>query len=61
VITMTMRAMLTAPLSEDAHGNDALRSAAAFLAGFRSPDTRESYQRDLACWLDFCATTQLHP
>jgi Phage integrase, N-terminal SAM-like domain len=26
-----------------------------------SPDTRKGYQRDLHCWLEFCAANRLHP
>ncbi len=33
----------------------------AFLAGFRSAQTRRSYRRDLNCWLAFCAAHRLHP
>lgn len=40
---------------------DAVRSAAAFIAGFRSADTGKGYRRDLQCWLEFCAARQLHP
>ena len=35
--------------------------AEAFIAGFRSPDTRRAYRRDLTCWLDYCADHDLHP
>lgn len=35
--------------------------AEAFIAGFRSPDTRRAYRRDLSCWLDYCADHDLHP
>lgn len=45
----------------DEHWQDALGAAAAFLAGFRSADTRKGYQRDLTCWLEFCAAHDLHP
>jgi integrase/recombinase XerC len=31
------------------------------LTGFRSPDTRKSYRRDLRCRLEFCAAHSLHP
>jgi site-specific recombinase XerD len=58
---MTTHPPLTATLTSDEHWNDAARSAAAFLAGFGSPDTRKSYRRDLHCWLEFCAANQLHP
>jgi site-specific recombinase XerD len=40
---------------------DASGWAAAFLAGFKSSETRRSYRRDLDCWFAFCATHQLHP
>jgi site-specific recombinase XerD len=58
---MTMHPTPTAMPTDDEHWNDAARSAAAFVAGFRSPDTRKSYRRYLACWLEFCAANQLHP
>lgn len=35
--------------------------AGAFIAGFRSADTRRGYQADLRCWFEFCARLQLHP
>ncbi len=37
--------------------SDATRWADAFLAGFKSPQTRRSYRRDLDCWLVSCAST----
>ena len=35
--------------------------AEAFIAGFRSPDTRSAYRRDLHCWLNFCVDQGVHP
>ena len=58
---MATSTTLTTTPTGDGHWNDALRAAAAFLAGFRSADTRKGYRRDLSCWLEFCATHQLHP
>jgi hypothetical protein len=40
---------------------DAVQWAGAFVASFRSPDTRKAYQRDLSCWFTSCATHDLHP
>lgn len=40
---------------------EAARWAGAFLAGFRSAQTRRSYRRDLICWFVFCATHGVHP
>jgi len=40
---------------------DARRWAAAFLAGFKSLETRRSYRRDLECWFLFCASHSLDP
>jgi hypothetical protein len=36
--------------------DDAIGWAAAFLAGFKSTQTRRSYRRDLDCWFTFCAS-----
>jgi hypothetical protein len=35
--------------------------AGAFLAGFKSPQARRSYRRDLDCRVAFCTAYQLHP
>lgn len=40
---------------------EAMQLAGAFVAGFRSDQTRRSYRRDLECWFTFCATHSLHP
>ncbi len=40
---------------------DAVRWAGAFIAGFKSLQTRRSYRRDLDCWFAFCAAHRLHP
>jgi site-specific recombinase XerD len=37
------------------------RWAGAFLAGFKSIETRRAYRRDLECWFAFCTAHQLHP
>ena len=58
---MSTSTTLPATSSGDGHWDDALRAAGAFLAGFRSADTRKGYRRDLSCWLEFCAAHQLHP
>jgi site-specific recombinase XerC len=61
-INMATSAILTtAATSGGKEWYEAVRLAAAFLAGFRSPDTRKGYQRDLHCWLEFCAANRLHP
>ena len=41
--------------------DDAIGWAGAFLAGFKSTQTRRSYRRDLDCWFTFCASHALHP
>lgn len=41
--------------------SEATRWAGAFLAGFKSTQTRRAYRRDLHCWFTFCTTHQLHP
>lgn len=46
---------------EDTRWREAMRRAGAFLASFKSPETRRGYQRDLHCWFAFCATHDLHP
>lgn len=51
---MSTSTLLTALPDCDAW-RDALDAAAAFLAGFRLPDTRKGYRRDLSCWLHYCA------
>jgi hypothetical protein len=51
----------TTSLLDSRDPDDAVHLAAAFLAGFRSPDTRKSYRRDLRCWLEFCAAHSRHP
>lgn len=59
--TKTTSTTLTTTSAGDGDWDEALRAAAAFLAGFRSADTRKGYRRDLSCWLEFCATNELHP
>jgi site-specific recombinase XerC len=58
---MTTSTQLIATLPDDEAWREALQAAAAFLAGFRSPDTRKGYRRDLTCWLQFCAGQAVHP
>jgi len=58
---MTTSTLLTTTLPDDKAWREALQAAAAFLAGFRSADTRKGYRRDLTCWLQFCAAQRLHP
>jgi hypothetical protein len=41
--------------------DDVLQWAGAFLAGFKSVQTRRSYRRDLDCWFAFCRAPRLHP
>jgi site-specific recombinase XerD len=57
---MSTSTLLTALPDCDAW-RDALDAVAAFLAGFRSPDTRKGYRRDLSCWLHYCAAQGIHP
>ena len=40
---------------------DPTNCAEAFIAGFRSPDTRRAYRRDLQCWLGLCMDHGVHP
>lgn len=40
---------------------EAMQWAGAFVAGFKSDQTRRSYRRDLECWFGFCAIHSLHP
>jgi hypothetical protein len=40
---------------------DAVSWAGAFLAGFKSPQTRRSYRRDLDRWFALCAAHGVHP
>lgn len=58
---MSTSTTMTTPSAGDGDWNEALRAAAAFIAGFRSPGTRKGYRRDLACWLEFCAAHDVHP
>ncbi len=46
---------------EDPGWREAVQWAGAFIAGFRSEQTRRSYRRDLECWFAFCAVHGLHP
>jgi hypothetical protein len=41
--------------------SEGARWAGAFLAGFKSIETRRAYRRDLECWFAFCTAHQLHP
>ena len=56
-----MSTFITATEPSDGRWQDAVRWAGAFIASFRSPDTRKAYQRDLSCWFGFCAMHGLHP
>ena len=54
--------MPTSPMSPTAADRDeSLGYADAFIAGFRSPDTRRAYRRDVQCWLTFCLDHDVHP
>jgi site-specific recombinase XerD len=56
-----MSKSITATNASNVAWDDAARWAAAFIASFRSSDTRKAYQRDLSCWFTFCAAHRLHP
>lgn len=58
---MSTSTLLTTTLPHDDAWRAAIQAAAAFVAGFRSPDTRKGYRRDLFSWLEFCATQGVHP
>lgn len=58
---MSTSTILARTLPDDDAWRDALQAATAFLAGFRSSDTRKGYRRDLTCWLQYCATQGIHP
>jgi hypothetical protein len=47
---MSTSTTVTTASTGDDEWEDALRAATAFIAGFRSPDTRKGYRRDLRCW-----------
>jgi site-specific recombinase XerD len=47
--------------SDDVNLGEATQWAEAFLAGFKSTQTRKAYRRDLDCWFAFCTTHHLHP
>lgn len=56
-----MSASRTTLLSDGAATwREADQFAGAFIAGFRSADTRRGYQADLRCWFEFCGRLQLH-
>lgn len=46
---------------DDAGTREASLWAGAFLAGFKSVQTRRAYRRDLDCWFAFCLAHELHP
>ncbi len=46
---------------EEPGWREAVQWAGAFVAGFRSQQTRRGYRRDLECWFAFCASHSLHP
>jgi transposase-like protein len=47
--------------TDDVDWQEATRWAGAFLASFKSVQTRRSYRRDLECWFTFCTAHRLHP
>jgi hypothetical protein len=49
----------TSPTASDRDESNAW--AEAFIAGFRSPDTRRAYRRDLDCWLTYCLDQNVTP
>jgi transposase-like protein len=49
------------PELDDADMREASLWAGAFLAGFKSVQTRRAYRRDLDCWFAFCLAHELHP
>lgn len=48
-------------VNDEAGWREAMQCAGAFIAGFKSEQTRRSYRRDLDCWFGFCAIHSLHP
>ncbi len=48
-------------IDDDASWHDASRWAGAFIASFRSAETRRAYRRDLHCWFAFCALHRVEP
>ena len=47
--------------ADDDRWREAMQWAGAFIASFKSPETRRAYQRDLHCWFAFCAIHGLNP
>jgi integrase/recombinase XerD len=47
--------------TDDAAMREATFWAGAFLAGFKSVQTRRAYRRDIDCWFAFCLAHHLHP
>ncbi len=47
--------------TNNAEWHEATQWAGAFIAGFRSAQTRRGYRLDLDCWFAFCAVHELHP
>ncbi len=58
---MSSESDLTVATTDEAGWRDAMRWAGAFIASFKSSETRRAYQRDLHCWFGFCAVHRLHP
>lgn len=58
---MSTQSLLAGSRVEDPSWDEALQWAGAFIASFRSRETRRTYQRDLHCWFAFCAVHDLHP
>ena len=57
---MSEQATLLLQLGDVSLG-EAIQWAGAFLAGFKSSQTRRAYRRDLDCRFAFCAAHQVHP
>lgn len=57
---MNEQATLLMPLGDVSLG-EAIQWVGAFLAGFKSTQTRRAYRRDPECWFAFCTAHQLHP
>ena len=58
---MSIEFELATTAADDPAWRDAMRWAGAFIASFKSPETRRAYQRDIHCWFVFCAAHRLHP
>lgn len=58
---MDERTTVTMLEPDEQDPSEGARWAGAFLAGFKSIETRRAYRRDLECWFAFCTAHQLHP